>query len=93
MIGFRFIFDARLLIAETVNNESYVSWKLYIRFKLKLRAVSLFYQHTRIKINPSFVLNRSKLSITVHFVCRSRVRKRKIGQVCYLGNLTKQTTE
>jgi hypothetical protein len=24
MIGFRFIFDARLLIAETVNNESYV---------------------------------------------------------------------
>jgi len=24
MIGFRFIFDARLLIAETINNESYV---------------------------------------------------------------------
>ena len=27
MIGFSFIFDARLLIAETVNNESYVVWR------------------------------------------------------------------
>ena len=34
MIGFRFIFDARLLIAETVNNESYMSSTLYIRFKI-----------------------------------------------------------
>jgi hypothetical protein len=34
MIGFRFILDARLLIAETVNNESYMSSKLYIRFKI-----------------------------------------------------------
>jgi len=41
MTGFSFIFDARLLIASTVNNESYVSWKLYIRFKINYRAVSL----------------------------------------------------
>ena len=26
MIGFRFIFDARLLITEIINNESYMSY-------------------------------------------------------------------
>ena len=44
MIGFRFIFDARLLIPGRINNESYISKKLYIRFKLKLRAVESLYR-------------------------------------------------
>ena len=34
MIGFRLIFDARLLITAIINNESYMSKKLYIRFKI-----------------------------------------------------------
>ena len=34
MIGFRFILDARLLILGGVNNESYMSSTLYIRFKI-----------------------------------------------------------
>ncbi len=41
MIGFRFIFDARLLITEIINNESYMSYQLDIRFKINLRAVKL----------------------------------------------------
>ena len=41
MIGFSFIFDARLLITGIINNESYMSNQLDIRFKLKLRAVRL----------------------------------------------------
>ena len=40
MIGFRFIFDARL-ITEIINNESYMSYELDIRFKINLRAVKL----------------------------------------------------
>ena len=36
-----FIFDARLLITAIINNESYVSWKLDIRFKINPRAVKL----------------------------------------------------
>ena len=35
-----FYIDARLLILG-INNESYVSWKLYIRFKINPRAVKL----------------------------------------------------
>ena len=41
MIGFRFIFDARLLILPGINNESYMSYQLDIRFKINLRAVKL----------------------------------------------------
>ena len=35
MIGFRFIFDARLLIPVRINNESYVISTIDIRFKIK----------------------------------------------------------
>ena len=35
MIGFRFIFDARLLILRGINNESYVISTIDIRFKIK----------------------------------------------------------
>ena len=35
MIGFRFIFDARLLIPGRINNESYVISTIDIRFKIK----------------------------------------------------------
>lgn len=39
MIGLSFILDARLLITGIINNESYMSYQLDIRFKINLRAV------------------------------------------------------
>jgi hypothetical protein len=58
MIGFSFIFDARLLILAVINNESYVISKIDIRFKLNYRAV-FYYNGSLFKINPSFVFNCS----------------------------------
>ena len=63
MIGFRFIFEARLLIAETVNNESY-GLATDIRFKINYRAV-IHYNGSIFKINPLSLLNLLQSLISV----------------------------
>jgi hypothetical protein len=55
MIGFSFIFDARLLITEIINNESYV---ISDRHKIQDKTPCCdYYNGSRFKINPSFVFN------------------------------------
>jgi hypothetical protein len=64
MIGFSFILDARLLITEIINNESYVISTIDIRFKINYRAV-IHYNGSIFKINPLSLLNLLQSLISV----------------------------
>ena len=61
MIGFRFIFEARLLIAETVK---LCGLATDIRFKINYRAV-IHYNGSIFKINPLSLLNLLQSLISV----------------------------
>ena len=68
MIGFRFIFDARLLILyrELITKVMWFDDRHKIQDKISV--LFNYYNDTRFKINPSFVLNCLKYLISVLFV-------------------------
>ena len=89
MIGFSFIFDARLLIPGRINNESYMSYQLDIRFKIKSPCCDSLYRHTRIKINPLSLLNTPDSQFPSVLWVGGTVTPAQFGKTLLLGELNK----